>query len=429
MMSRATRRGFLRRAGIGAAALSLSSAAVGANDRIAVGLIGCGGRGRTVAEGMGGAAYVCDPDEDRLAAAAKQFDVEPAKAVTDLRRVLDDQSVDAVVIATCDHWHVPAALLACEAGKHVYVEKPCSHNFRESQLLLDAARRYGRVVQHGTQSRSSNLVAGAVQMLREGVIGDVPVAKAWNVQRRRNIGHKQPSDPPPGVDYDMWVGPAELLPFQENRFHYDWHWWHNFGTGDVGNDGVHEIDYTLWGLGVETLPSRVSGSGGKYFFDDDQEFPDTANLMFEYPGDGKVGSKRQLIFEMRIWSTNAPYGIDNGAEFYGTGGRMVLSKRGTVEIVDERNRPVEAEPENAPELPGHQEDFLDAIRTGREPNAGMAIAHRSVAVVHLGNIVCRLGRALTFDPKAEQIVGDEEASGLLSRAYREGGHWGVPKGV
>ena len=243
-----------------------------------------------------------------------------------------------VVVATPDHWHAPAAILACEAGKHVYVEKPQSHNLRESRLLLDAAQRNKVVVQHGTQSRSDPLVAGAVQMLREGVIGDVLVAKAWNVQQRGNIGHEQPSDPPAGLDYDMWVGPAEFVPFQKNRFHYQWHWWHNFGTGDIGNDGTHEIDYARWGLGVSGLPTTVTALGGKYFFDDDQEFPDTASCAFEWPGDGQAGSRRQLIFEMRLWSTNYPFNCDSGAEFYGTAGRMLLSKRGKVEVYGAREQ-------------------------------------------------------------------------------------------
>ncbi len=428
-----TRRRFLKKMSVGlagAAALQWSGAVnvIGANGKVVVGLIGCGGRGKKVAEQMGGVAYVCDPDEERLADAAKKLDVKPANAVTDLRRILDDKSVDAVIIATPDHWHAPAAILACEAGKHVYVEKPSSHNLRESRLLVDAARRYQRVVQHGTQSRSSEMIAGAVQMLREGVIGDVLAAKAWNIQRRGSIGHAEPSEPPPHVDYDMWVGPAEFVPFQKNRFHYQWHWWYNFGTGDIGNDGTHEIDYALWGLGVETLPSKIAGIGGKYFHDDDQQFPDTMTLAFDYPGDGTIGSKRHLIFEMRIWSKNAPYDIDNGAEFYGTNGKMFFSKRGRLEIFDERNRKVEAEPENPPELLGHQEDFIDAIKTGRKPNADIEIGHRAVAVVHLGNIACRVGRSLEFNAKTEQIVGDEEANRLLSRTYREDGHWAIPEG-
>lgn len=427
------RRTFLQQAGagiVGASAWGLAgtSRAAGANERVVVGLIGCGGRGPGVADDMGGIAYVCDPDKNRLAEAAKKFDVPESRAVTDLRRILDDDAVDAVIIATPDHWHAPAAILACEAGKHVYVEKPSSHNFRESRLLVEAARRNNVVVQHGTQSRSDPLIAGAIQMLRDGVIGDVLVAKAWNVQRRRDIGHGSPSEPPAGVDYDTWVGPAEFVPFQKNRFHYDWHWWYNFGTGDVGNDGVHEIDYARWGLGVDGLPARVTGLGGKYFFDDDQEFPDTATIVYEYPGEG-AGDRRQLIFEMRIWSTNYPYQIDNGAEFYGTNGRMVLSKRGKLEIYGERNKRIDVEPRGTPELPSHQADFLDAVRTGKRPRADVEEAHRSVALVHLGNIAVRLQRSLDFDTQGERIVGDQEAAGLLGRQYRKEGHWAIPKGA
>ncbi len=265
--------------------------------------------------------------------------------------VLDDKSVDAVIVATPDHWHAPAAILACDAGKHVYVEKPQSHNLRESRLLLDAARRNKVVVQHGTQSRSNPLVAGAVRMLREGLIGEVLIARAWNVQRRKNIGHAQPSDPPSGVDYDLWVGPAEFMPFQENRFHYNWHWWHNFGTGDVGNDGTHEIDYARWGLGVEGLPATVTAMGGKYVFDDDQQFPDTVTCAYEWPGDGQVGNRRQLIFEMRLWDNCYPNNCDSGAEFHGTAGRMLLSKRGKIEVYGDRGQRIEnPQPKEPPQL-------------------------------------------------------------------------------
>ncbi len=440
-MSNKTRRRFLKESGLGMAgtaalgfsgAMRAAGAAEGANHKIVVGLIGCGGRGPGVAEGMGGADYVCDADRGRLAGAAKKFDVPSSRAVTDMRRILDDKSVDAVIIATPDHWHAPAAILACEAGKHVYVEKPCCHNFREGQLLVEAARRHRRVVQHGTQQRSAAFTANAVQLLHEGIIGDVLVAKAWNVQRRGNIGHEQPSDPPPGVDYDAWIGPAAWVPFQKNRFHYSWHWWYDFGTGDMGNDGVHDIDYARWGLGVETLPSRISAVGGKYYFDDDQQFPDTQTVAFEYPGDGKVGNVRQLIFEMRIWSTNYPFNCDSGAEFYGTEGRMFLSKRGKLEIVDGRNRRIDgAKPKSEPpvRLGSHQEDFLDAIRNDRRPNADIEIGFRSAALCNLGNLATRLGRSLQLDPDTQQILGDEEASRMLSREYRKGGHWAIPKGV
>jgi predicted dehydrogenase len=429
MAHRDSRRGFLKKAGVAAAALGWSGAinAAGANEKVVIGVIGCGGRGGNLAKEFGQIQYACDPDEKRLGKLANANKIPSSNTTSDMRRLLDNKAIDAVVIATPDHWHAPAALLALEAGKHVYLEKPCSHNFREGRLLVDAARRHKRVVQHGTQSRSNGFIAGAIQMLREGVIGDVLAAKAWNVQRRESIGHMQPSAPPAGVDYDLWVGPAEFLPYQENRFHYSWHWWYNFGTGDVGNDGTHEIDYARWGLGVDTLPSRIAGLGGKYAYDDDQQFPDTATIVYEYPGDGKVGSRRQLIFEMRLWSTNYPFNCDNGAEFYGTKGKMSLSKRGKIEILGPRNAKIEKLPELPPNRPKHAENFLDAIKTGRQPNAGIEEAHRSVALVHLGNLAVRLGRALNFDPPTEQITGDEEANGLLSRHYRKEGHWAIPQ--
>ena len=264
-MPRQTRRSFLKQAVAGSACtttLAWSGAiqASGANDRVTLGMIGCGGQGGRLAEGFSKSANiacVCDPDEaNRRRVKAK---TGAKQDYDDLRRVLDDKSIDAVAVATPDHWHAPAAILACDAGKHVYVEKPQSHNLLESRLLLDAARRNKVVVQQGTQSRSDPFVADAVQMLHEGIIGDVLVCKAWNIQRRANIGHEQPSDPPPGVNYEMWVGPAEFVPFQKNRYHYNWRWWHNFGAGDIGNDGTHDIDYCALGPGCHRAPKFRHG--------------------------------------------------------------------------------------------------------------------------------------------------------------------------
>jgi predicted dehydrogenase len=398
----------------------------GANEQVVIGLIGCGGRGRRFFEH---ADYVCDPDGERLADATTQAGVDTSRAVTDMRRLLDNPSIDAVVIATPDHWHAPAAILALDAGKHVYVEKPCSHNFRESQLLLDAARRSGRVVQHGTQQRSSTRINDAVAMLRDGAIGDVLVAKAWNVQLRPNIGHGRPSKPPSGLDYDLWVGPAEFMPFQANRFHYHWHWWHAFGTGDIGNDGAHEIDLARWGLGVDMLPSKVAAVGGKYYHDDDQQFPDTATCVFEYPGGGAMGARKQLIFEMQLWSTNYPHNCDTGVEFRGTQGRMMISKRGKFEILGPRNKTVRQERFDIPKNMEHLDNFVEAIRTGGKPSAPLEEAHRSVALIHLANIALRTGRSIEFDAVGEQVLDDEEAGRLLGRAYRRGGHWAIPPGA
>ncbi len=432
-MDHPSRRSFLKTT-TAASALAWTGGinALGANERLTVGLIGCGGQGAHVASAFaetGEIAFVCDPDEARRRQVRQK--VGAKQEVADLRRVLDDKTVDAVIVATPDHWHAPAAVLACEAGKHVYVEKPQSHNLRESRLLVDAAARNRVVVQHGTQSRSNPLIAGAVRMLREGIIGDVLCAKAWNIQRRANIGHEQPTDPPRGLDYDLWVGPAEFVPFQKNRFHYHWHWWYNFGTGDIGNDGVHEMDYARWGLGVEGPPATVAALGGKYYFDDDQEFPDTATCAFEWPGDGAVGARRQLILEMRIWDTCHPYNCDSGTEFHGTSGRMVLSKRGKLEVYDDRNRRIDdAQPKERPETAAtHQADLLDAIRQGRKPSADVTIGHDTVALVHLANVAVRLGRSLSLDAATETIPNDPEATALLGREYRDGGHWAVPKGA
>jgi predicted dehydrogenase len=342
--------------------------------------------------------------------------------------VLERKDIDAVVIATPDHWHAPAAILACQAGKQVYVEKPCSHNFRESQLLVEAARKHNVVVQHGTQQRSREFTRNAIQQLREGVIGDVLAAKAWNIQERKDIGHAQPGTVPAGVDYDLWVGPAAMVPFQSNRFHSDWHWWYNFGTGDVGNDGAHEIDYARWGLGVDTLPAKITAVGGKYFFDDDQQFPDTATCIWEWPAADERGP-RQLTFEMRLWSKNYPYNCDSGVEFFGTNGRMMLSKRGKLAIVDADNKTIRSEKANDQLGWGHFDDFAAAIRDGHRPNATIEEGHRTVGLIHLANAALRVGRSLDFDAKSEKIVGDDEASELLTRTYRDGGHWAKPQGV
>lgn len=426
-MSIPTRRKILQAAATAAALLPKGSRAMGrAVADLRFGLIGCGQRGRHF---FHRAAYVCDPDQEHLANAAKQSGVDARHAVTDLRRILDDKSIDAVVIATPDHWHAPAAILACEAGKHVYVEKPCSHNFRESQLLLAAARRNNVVVQHGTQQRSRPFAIDAISKLRDGVIGDVLMAKAWNVQRRANIGHAQPSTPPKQLDYDLYVGPAEMTPFQSNRFHQTWRWWYNFGTGDLGNDGAHEFDCARWGLGIDTLPTKIAALGGKYAYDDDQQFPDTATCVFEYPGAGRDGKCKQLVFEMRLWSKNYPHNCDSGVEFYGAGGTMMLSKRGKMLLFDENNKlQQEIRPEPEEQL-AHLENMFTAIQDGVRPSADVQEGLRSMALPHLANIAIRTGRSLTFDPAGECILDDEQAQGLLSRKYRQDGHWAIPSGL
>jgi predicted dehydrogenase len=371
--------------------------------------------------------WVCDPDEQRRLAAAEKLGVPGARAVADMRRLLDDASLDAVLVGTPDHWHAPAAILACQAGKHVYVEKPCSHNVREGRLLVEAARRHGRLVQHGTQSRSTTMMQQAVARLRAGIIGTVVAAKAWNIQRRGALNLTEPKPPPPGFDYDIWLGPASFGPYREDVVKGSWHWWFALGTGDMGNDGVHDIDYARWGLGVDTHPSLISAIGGTYVFDDAREFPDTQQVAFEYPPQGQVRQRRLLIYEQRLWSTNYPFNVDSGVEFYGTQGQMFLSRRGKVQVLNERNQKVElaiaGESQNDA---AHVANFCEAIKGAARLNAEIEAGHLSASLCHLGNLATRLGRTLRFDPVRERIIGDDEADRLLSRVDARD-HWGTPR--
>jgi len=397
---------------------------------VRIGVIGVGGRGthlmaREVTRVPNArVTHVCDVDQARLEraqAAAAKAGYGTVRGSADMRRVLEDRNVDAVLIATPDHWHAPAAILACDAGKDVYVEKPVSHNYREGRLLIDAARRNKRIVQGGLQSRSRPNTAEAVKLCHSGRIGRTLMAKAWNSQQRADIGSKRDGPVPAGVDYDTWVGPAEMIPFNENRFHYKWHWHWAFGTGDMGNDGVHQLDIARWALGVE-LPSRISGSGAKYFFKDDQQTPDTMNISFDYSG-GKG-----LLWEMRIWHDYGLEGIDNGVAVYGTDGFIhigrwerkwgyrVFNKSGKVDQEVVGNDSDE-----------HMKNFIDCVLSRNKPNCEIEIGHVSTALCHFGNIVHRTGRNIAFDAAKEMIPGDAEANGLLRRKYRN--HWAAPKGA
>jgi predicted dehydrogenase len=436
-MNPSNRRHFLKQSGgaLVAAGTIPSLHAQGANERFVIGIIGPGGMGTNhlnwfAAQKDVSVAYVCDPDEKRrndAASTTEKLSGTRPKAVADMRRVFEDKAVDGVVIATPDHWHAPATILACDAGKHVYVEKPCSHNIREGRLMIEAARRNNRIVQVGTQSRSTAHTKRAMELLRGGAIGDVLISKAWNSQLRANIGHDKPGDPPKELDYDLWVGPAPMVPYQKNRLHSWWRWCYNFGSGDAGNDGVHDIDIARWGLGVDTHPSVVSATGGKLFFDDDQQFPDTMYVSFEYAPDAKSGKRRQLIYEHRIWSPYVQEGHENGNAFYGTKGMLLLGKNNGWKLFGERNE-LKEEMRGSADTAAHERNFLDCIRSGQRPACDIHEGHLSSALAHLANIAVRTGHRLHFDPAAEKITGADDAAALVSRSYRDG-HWAVPKGV
>ncbi len=436
-MSTQPRRAFLQQASFGAVALSMSHTlmAASATERLVVGVIGVGGMGGNHLRHLAGrkdveVAYVCDVDQQRLTTAAQlaqSIAGRPPKAVKDMRQVLDDRAVDAVFIATPDHWHAPASILALDAGKHVYVEKPCCHNIREGRLMAEAVARSGKLLQVGTQSRSTEFVREAIQRIHQGEIGEVLVAKAWNSQRRGSIGKSQATSPPAHLDFDLWVGPAPMVEYRPNLLHGVWRWWYDFGCGDIGNDGVHDIDVALWGLGATTHPTTVTCLGGKYYFDDDQQFPDTQYAVFEYPAEGApVGRKKQLIFEQRIWSPYVQEGYENGAAFYGTNGLLILGHTVGWRLYGPRNKLI-AERTGAADLAAHHQNFFDCIRgVQNQLNADITAGHLSATCVHLANIAARVGRVLHFDPKTEQIVGDEEAAKLVRRQYRAD-HWAAPK--
>lgn len=433
-MQATDRRTFLKGAGIGTAALSLGAAHLHAagSDRTKVAVIGPGGMGSNHTKLLANRkdveiAYVCDVDQQRLQRAVgivKAGAGTTPKAVTDLREVLKDPQIDAVFIATPDHWHAPAAILALEHGKHVYVEKPMCHNIREGRLTVDAVHRSGKQLQVGTQSRSTAFIQEAIQRLHNGEIGEVLVAKAWNSQRRGSIGKTQPSEPPGHLDFDLWMGPAREVPYRSNLLHSVWRWWYDFGCGDIGNDGVHDIDVALWGLGVETHPSTATCLGGKYFFDDDQQFPDTQYAVFEYESENGQRPK-QLIFEQRIWSPYKQEGYENGAAFYGTKGMMILGHTQGYRLYGPRNKLI-TEKTGSVDLPGHHQNFFDSIRNSDHSlNADVNAGHRAATIVHLANTSARLGRTLQFDSQNENIKNDREAKAMLGRTYREN-HWADP---
>ena len=435
-MTEANRRTFLKGAGALAIGAATAGSARGDDARVVtVGLIGTGGMGTNHLRHLAARkdvrlAYVCDVDANRLAAAVKaagELSGTPPKAVADLRQVLDDKQVEAVWIATPDHWHAPAAILALDAGKHVYVEKPCCHNVREGRLMAEAVRRSGKLLQVGTQSRSTDCVREAIDRVHNGEIGDVLIAKAWNSQLRRSIGKSAASEPPPNLDFDLWLGPAPKVDYRPNLLPGIWRWWHDFGCGDIGNDGVHDIDVACWGLGVDTHPSTIACLGGKYFFDDDQQFPDTQYAVFEYASAQESGRPKQLIFEQRIWSPYVQEGYENGAAFYGTQGLLVIGHSVGWKLYGPRNKLI-AERTGSADLTAHHANFLDCIRgTESRWNADVQAGHLAATLVHLANIAARVGRTLRFDPATEQIAGDADANRMLKRQYRD--HWATPKGV
>jgi predicted dehydrogenase len=407
----------------------------GAAERVVAVVVGVNGRGNVLATELARASNarvsaICDVDErvrlkrvDEMRKAQPTSGATPVQAIADFRRALDDKAVDAIVIAAPDHWHAPMAMLALAAGKHVYVEKPCSHDPREGELLVEAQRRHGKVVQMGNQQRSSARTAEVVQAIRDGAIGRVYQARAWYANTRGTIGRGKAAPVPAGLDWELWQGPAPRMPYRDNVVHYNWHWFERWGTGEICNNGTHEIDVARWALGVE-YPVRVTSSGGRYAFADDWEFPDTQEVAFEFEGG------RQLVWQGRSCNGFPTESRGRGTSVHGTEGTVVVDRSGYT-IYDRRNEVVRSsigdesrDPVNAVGADRltalHLANFVDAIRTGARLAAPIAEGNVSTTLCHLGNIAQKTGRALTIDPKSGRILDDAEAMKLWGREYAPG---------
>ncbi len=440
------RRDFIKKVAAGSAGLAIGGSALGfsarsyrgiqgANDRIRVAIIGVNGRGngmaRTFARTPGAeVAVICDVDERAIPKTIKtvtSLDPTPPtpRSEKDCRKVCEDKAIDAIYIATPDHWHAPLTIMGCQGGKHVYCEKPLSHNPREGEMSVAAARKYNRVVQMGAQRRSAPNIQAGIKELHDGIIGRVYLAKTWYTNMRKET-FLTPGTVPEWLDYDLWQGPAPHVPYKEGLIHYNWHWFWNWGTGEALNNGTHEIDVARWGLGVD-YPTRVTTVGGRYHFKDDWETPDTQIIAWDYPG------RISLVWENRSCNGRDSEGSDRGIIFYGENGSLdtgrdeykVYDLGGKLikEVVSERGGGMQGRDTMNPS-PGmdglHVADFLDAIRNSRRPNLDVEDGFKSTVAAQLGNIAWRVQSDLNIDPSNGHIIGNKEAQKLWSRTYEKG---------
>ena len=439
------RRDFIKKVAIGSAGMAFGGTMAfsaksyrnisGANEKILVATIGVNSRGN----GMGGTiakqkdaevVCVCDVDERAIQKALKTIasagQSNVPKSEKDCRKVLENKTIDAIYTATPDHWHAPLTIMACQAGKHVYVEKPLSHNPNEGEIAIAAARKYNRVVQMGAQRRSAPILTQGIEQLHKGIIGRVYLAKTWYTNARTTTFLK-PGEIPSWLDYDLWQGPAPRVPYKDGLIHYNWHWFWHWGTGEALNNGTHEVDVARWGLGVD-YPIRVTSVGGRYQFKDDWETPDTQIVTMDYPG------RVSLMWESRSSNGRNIEGLDRGIIFYGekgsldTGGDSYKVYDLAGKLVSEvksldNNAKLQGRNIESPNLGMdnlHVMDFLNAIKNNRRPNCDVETGFKSVVAMQLGNISWRVGRDLKIDPANGHIIGDNEAQKLWSREYEKG---------
>jgi predicted dehydrogenase len=446
-----SRRSFIKKTALGSTGITLGAATLGfsaksynsikgANDRINMSVIGVRGQGHGHLKRWAGMAKkdnvylktICDVDQNLYAERIKTVsDLQGEKPGTevDMRKVFEDKDIDAISIATPNHWHALATIWAAQAGKHVYVEKPCSHNVWEGRQMIEASRKYNRIVQVGFQNRSIDNVRKAMAALHNGVIGDVYMAKGLCYKPRGSFGQSENSAPPAGLDYDKWLGPAAWRPYNEKRGHYNWHWHWNTGNGDTGNQGPHQFDVARWGMNADKHPVRVQSSGGYYKYTDcSQETPNTQSSVFEYE-DGKI-----LQFETRGLDTNGEgkYGVKIGNIFYGTEGYMEVNGSKWATYLGKKGEPgpsseVEGGADKvveylaAPGGGGHYANFIAAVRSGNKSDLTCDIyeGFLSSALPQLANISYNLGgQSLDFNPSTEKFINNEGANDMLTRDYR-----------
>lgn len=385
-------------------------------ERLSLGIVGIRNRGKKLAACFAKlpdvtVKSICDIDRRLFPAVLKKIaehQKSQPKVEADFLKVLFDPGIDAVVIATPDHWHQGLTNLACEAGKDIYVETPVSHSLQGVESMIAAAEKHGRIVQVGLQQRSCSHFQSAIDFVRSGKLGNVYQAKAWYTDRRKQVPPSKSNLLPEDVDYDRWLGPAPARDFDENRFHYNWRWYWDYGSGALGNWGVHMLDVARWGLNLD-WPKKISASGGNYRFKN-QETPDTLTVNYEY-------ENRSIVWEHRLWSPHGIEGRSTGVAFYGEKATLVVD-RGGWKVYDTSEN-LTAEPSDG--LMPHLRNFVDAVKSRQQPVADLATAHISSGLCHLGNVSYRLGRELRFDTSEQRVVGDDQANEMLDGKLGTGG--------
>ncbi|MEY3369162.1 MAG: hypothetical protein RI973_2317 [Bacteroidota bacterium] len=435
-----SRRTFLKNAALAGAAVAIQPVPVFTRGlpsrKINVAVMGVRSRGLVLAENFAQqpdtmVTCICDVQQDYLdncIASVSRLQKSTPRGEKDIRKVLEDKDIDAIAIAAPDHWHAPAAIMAAQAGKHVYLEKPCSHNPREGELLVAAQQKYQRIIQMGNQRRSWPNVVEAMEALQGGIIGKVVLAKGWYANNRQPIGFGKEAPVPAGLDWELWQGPAPRVPYRDNVHPYNWHWFWHWGTGEALNNGTHELDVARWGMGAG-LPTRVVATGGRYHFTDDWEFPDTMVITCEF------ASGQVITWEGRSCNNAPVEGDGRGNIFYGEKGTMIVIGNGYKVLSNDSPTKVikEVRPNSNPaasstntaspaaDLDGvHVADFLNSIRNGKLNSSPISEGHKSVLLCQLGNIAWKTGRILNVDPGTGRIIGDDEAMKLWGRTYQKG---------